>query len=314
MKSNRNAVFAAAPWLAAVVLVIHGPGQCARAQDTNFNFQATNPAAAQKRGADADYELGRRYAIGLGVPQDYIKAVKYLRQSADQGYAPAQTGLGSCYAHGLGVKQDYAAAVEWYRRAAAQGDPLAQYGMGYAYAYGKGVATNFDQAVQWWQKSAEHGQVYAQSALGRLYFQGEGPGDTNHINYAASAKWLRLAAEQGYVPAMNTLGFLYQSGLGVGQEWTEAVRWYRCAAEQGDANAQANLGLMYEDGHGGLPHDKVQAYKWLLLSAAQGNAEGRHDVFEFKSHQSITPEQTAEAERLAAEFRARTNHPAENRN
>jgi hypothetical protein len=203
-------------------------------------------------------------------------------------------------------------AVHWYRKAATQGDALAQYCLGYACANGKGMPTNFDVAVQWWQKAAEQGQVYAQNALGQFYFHGEGPGDTNHVNYVESAKWLRKAAEQGYVGAMNTLGFQYQDGLGVGQNYREAVKWYRRAALKGDGMAQANLGLMYEDGNGGLPLDKVQAYKWFLLSAEQGNFMGRHSVWEYNLHHVLTPEQIAEAQRMVAEFHAqtRTNTPS----
>ncbi len=81
------------------------------------------PAAAAGGDPKAEYFLGQHYAVGKGVPTDYTKAVEFLRQSANQGYAPAQTALGSCYAHGDGVKQDYAEAMQWYRKAAAQGEP-----------------------------------------------------------------------------------------------------------------------------------------------------------------------------------------------
>lgn len=69
---------------------------------------------------------------------------------------------------------------------------------------------------------------------------------------------------------------------------------------------------MYEDGDGGLPRDLVQAYKWFLLSAGQEDAGGRHDLMEMDWHHALTPEQTAEAKQLAAEFR--TNGPAVNSN
>ena len=108
--------------------------------------------------------MAQRCAHGVGVPRDYMKAVAYLRRSANQGYAPAQTSLGSCYAHGLGVKQDYGEAVRWYRKAAVRGDSLAEYSLGYAYAHGKGVTKDVEAAIKWWQKSAEQGQVYAQNA------------------------------------------------------------------------------------------------------------------------------------------------------
>src|SRR5690348_6690482 len=151
----------------------------------------TAVAAAAKGDPRAEFFLARHYTDGRGVPRDYARAVEYLRRSADQGYAPAQTGLGSCYAHGQGVKQDYAEAVRWYRQAAAQGDSLAEYSLGYAYAHGKGVPQDVDTALKWWRKSAGRGQVYAQNALGQLFFRGEHPGDTNHMNYAEAVQWLR---------------------------------------------------------------------------------------------------------------------------
>jgi len=264
----------------------------------------TARAAADKGDPRAEFFLGRHYADGLGVPKDYVKAVTYLRQSASQEYAPAQTSLGSCYAHGLGVKQDYVEAIRWYRKAAAQGDPLAEYSLGYACAHGKGAPQDIDAALEWWRKSAEQGQVYAQNALGQFYLHGEHPGDTNHINYTAAVKWLRQAAEQDYAPAMSTLGSMYQYGVGVGHDWQEALRWNRRAAELGDATAQDNLGQMYENGNAGLSRDLVQAYKWFWLSQQQGNVGGRHDVIEIELHQALTPAQIDEAKRMAAQFQA----------
>jgi TPR repeat protein len=273
------------------------------AADEAFTLDTARTAAA-KGDPRAEFFLARHYADGLGVPRDYIKAETYLRQSADQGYAPAQTGLGSCYAHGLGVKQDYVEAVRWYREAAVQGDSLAEYSLGYAYAHGKGVSSDIEVALKWWHQSAEQGQVYAQNALGQFYLQGEQPGDTNHVNYGEAVRWLRKAAGQDYAPALGTLGFMYQYGVGVEQDWPQALQWNRRAAELGDPAAQDNLGQMYENGNAGLHHDLVQAYKWFWLSGQQGNPGGKHDVMEIETHHALTPGQIAEARRLATEFQA----------
>jgi TPR repeat protein len=53
------------------------------------------------------------------------------------------------------------------------------------------------------------------------------------------------------------------------RDYTTAVRLNRPLAEQGDANAQYNLGVFYDNGLG-VPQDKVRAYMWFNLSAAQG--------------------------------------------
>jgi TPR repeat protein len=54
---------------------------------------------------------------------------------------------------------------------------------------------------------------------------------------------------------------------------TEAVRWWRLAADKGFAPAQHSLGKILSGGGQGIRSDKIQAYMWLALSAAQGNEE-----------------------------------------
>jgi tetratricopeptide (TPR) repeat protein len=66
--------------------------------------------------------------------QAYQQALEPLREAADLGYAPAQTGIGNAYFAGKGVKQDYSAAIEWWKKAAAQGDSLAQNNLAWLYA------------------------------------------------------------------------------------------------------------------------------------------------------------------------------------
>jgi uncharacterized protein len=50
----------------------------------------------------------------------------------------------------------------------------------------------------------------------------------------------------------------------------EAVKWYRKAAEQNNSAAQCNLGAQYGSGEG-VAKDYVEAYRWRLLAAAQGD-------------------------------------------
>jgi TPR repeat protein len=66
------------------------------------------------------------YTNGIGLPQDYNKAVHWIQKSADQGDAEAQAALGYMYAKGQGVPQDNAEAVHWYSKAADQGNPKAK--------------------------------------------------------------------------------------------------------------------------------------------------------------------------------------------
>ena len=145
---------------------------------------------------------------------------------------------------------------------------------------------------------AAKGEAWAQSFLGLSYKNGEGVPK----NDAEAVKWFRLAAAQGNANAQHNLGVMYAQGQGVVQDYVEAVKWYRLAAAQGNANAQYNLGLMYGKGQG-VPMDDVRAHMWFNLAAVTGNADAvkNRDI----AAKNMTPQQMAEAQKLARECQAR---------
>jgi uncharacterized protein len=159
---------------------------------------------------------------------------------------------------------------------------------------------DYTTALRLWRPLAEQGDARAQIGVAAMYDQGLGvPQD-----YAEAAKWYRLAADQGNPDAQNVLGTMYQGGLGVPQDFADAVKWYRLAAEQGQALAQNSLGALYSKGIG-VPQDYVQAHMWLNLAASHSEAEDRdravHDRDLLAS--IMTPEQIAEAQKLAREWK-----------
>ena len=91
------------------------------------------------------------------------------------------------------------------------------------------------------------------------------------------------------------------------RDYATALRLVRPLAEQGDANAQYNLGVFYDNGLG-VPQDKVRAYMWLNLSAAQGR-EGAA-AFRDLIARRMTPAQIAEAQKLAREWKPNTQSPS----
>jgi TPR repeat protein len=91
------------------------------------------------------------------------------------------------------------------------------------------------------------------------------------------------------------------------RDYATALRLIRPLAEQGDANAQYNLGVFYDNGLG-VPQDKVRAYMWFNLSAAQGR-EGAA-AFRDLIARRMTPAQIAEAQRLAREWKPNMQSPS----
>jgi TPR repeat protein len=84
------------------------------------------------------------------------------------------------------------------------------------------------------------------------------------------------------------------------RDYATALRLIRPLAEQGDATAQYNLGVFYDNGLD-VPQDQVSAYMWFSLSAAQGK-EGAA-TFRDLIARLMTPEQIAEAQKLAREWK-----------
>lgn len=167
-------------------------------------------------------------------------------------------------------------------------------------AIGKG---DYAAALQLLRPLAEQGDVRAQFNLAVMYAEGEGvPRD-----YKQAAMWYRKAAEQGDANAQTLLGAMYADGKGVTQDYVQALGWFRKAAGQGVPKAQFILGLMYRDGTG-APEDYVQAHLWLNLAAARFPAaqeDDRNAARQVRDRvaKKMTPEQIAEAERLAREWK-----------
>jgi S1-C subfamily serine protease len=80
----------------------------------------------------------------------------------------------------------------------------------------------------------------------------------------------------------------------------EAVKWFRKAAEQGYAVAQNELGAAYFNGDG-VPQDYVEAHMWFNLASAQGHKSAKENLPIVE--QSMTPQQIAQAQQLAREFK-----------
>ena len=136
--------------------------------------------------------------------------------------------------------------------------------------------------------------------MGVMYADGLGvPQD-----YAEAMKLYRLAAEQGNARAQANLGVMYGRGLGVPQDYAEAVKWYRLAAERGKVRAQFKLGVMYADGQG-VAQDYAEAHKWVNLAAAQSQGDKQKKYSEARDTiaKKMTPQQIAEAQRLAREWK-----------
>ena len=114
---------------------------------------------------------------------------------------------------------------------------------------------------------------------------------------------LRASAEQGNEDAQFYLGVRYSNGQGILQDHDEAIRWFEHGAEQEDTRAMASLGLKYQEGVG-VRQDYVQAHLWTNLAASRRTGETQKLLVWYREHaaKQLTPDQLAEAHRLAREW------------
>lgn len=107
----------------------------------------------------AQYYLGKLYANGAAVPQDYIEAAILYKKSMQHGNARAQGALAHLYREGWGVEQDSAQSQRLYAEIhnnAKKGNPRAQFALGLLYQSGGGpIKKSRKKARHWLTKSAK---------------------------------------------------------------------------------------------------------------------------------------------------------------
>lgn len=150
-----------------------------------FNPQPKDPKIIEL--GDGNYEKGfRAYNAG-----DY--AVAYELLSTETRYSVVKATLGFMFFSGLGVIQDYSKALEWFIEAAQQGNVVAQKNVGTIYAGGYGVPRDYREAARWYLMAAENNDAVMQKRLADMYILGLGvPADK-----LEAVKWYRRASENG---------------------------------------------------------------------------------------------------------------------
>lgn len=128
------------------------------------------------RGLGLLLALGIFSSVPTGLMADQLtdrfEAAKTL---AEQGEADAMYNLGQMYELGMGVADDRKKAYEWYQKAAEKDHPDAAYQMGYAFYWGKaGRKKDRSRAFQWFQQAAEQGNRAAMPYLSKMLALGQG--------------------------------------------------------------------------------------------------------------------------------------------
>lgn len=126
------------------------------ASSTNESAQAAIKAYCE----GGKYLLGRDLtASGQPVKMDPVLAFQNTLAAAQEGYVPAEAAVGMLYAVGKGVPQNYVEAANWWTKAAEAGHVLAATNASMVYRGVPGVPADTAKAEQWAKFAAEHSPV-----------------------------------------------------------------------------------------------------------------------------------------------------------
>ncbi|KAG7589666.1 F-box domain [Arabidopsis suecica] len=103
-------------------------------------------------------------------PSNPKEAMKWLKQSAENGYVRAQYQLALCLHQGRVVKTNLLEASKWYLKAAEGGYVRAMYNISLCYSVGEGLPQNRKLARKWMKRAADHGHSKAQFEHGLALF------------------------------------------------------------------------------------------------------------------------------------------------
>jgi len=224
--------------------------------------------AANQGYAPAEYELGRIYLYGRGIPVDYAQALVWERKAAEQGDPRAQRDLAFMYERGFGVAADPAQAAEWNRKAAMQGNAEAQLHLAKGLDKGVGVSQDAEQARQWYAKAAQQEQPAAQLELAR---QSAGQG-----NCPVAVHWYEEAAGHGQTQAMYELGRLYLSKCGPDKD--KAFRWFTIGARFGSQESKAEADKLVQTLSAAQKRrDELRAAEWIKEHPGSGKEEDEEE-------------------------------------
>lgn len=255
---------------------------------------------------------------GKGVAKDAEKAFDLYLEAAEKGFVTAMANVAEMYLSGEGTAKDEKAAVAWYTRAATAGLSLAQVKLADMYDQGIGVERDPARSRALLERAARNGYGPARTRLEAMGVPVAGsapapsPTTTN-----PDEPW----PHAGRVPATRPQGRLSPGSpmrLGVGAAMpaedltlmnagfeayaannkAQAFTAWRQVAARGNPEAQLRVGLLYEMGEG-TGQDMIEAYRWLKLSAQQGQPQAVEELRHVSA--AMAPSERAIAESLANE-------------
>jgi TPR repeat protein len=153
---------------------------------------------------EVQFRVGFAYEHIVSEP-NYVEAFNWYAMAAEGSHMEAIYHLGLLYEKGLGISQDYQKAIQLYNDAGHLGSDKALHQLGVAYCDGNGVNFDPSKAIEYYTLSANLGNPEYQCLLGRLYEEGQ----LVQKEPQEALKWYTKGYLQGYDDFSSNLYALY---------------------------------------------------------------------------------------------------------
>ncbi len=134
---------------------------------------------------------------------------------------------------------------------------------------------DYDKAFELYSEEAAEGNVLAIYEIADLYRRGLSDGDDKSGEYysAALAGFIEIeqTAEKMKPYLRYRIGRMYYDGYGTEQDFSEAFKWLELSAQDGNHLSEYTIAKMYRDGLG-TDRDLTKAAEWFGKAVEGGNA------------------------------------------
>ena len=239
----------------AAILTEHGRGTEASLEEAMHLYQRV----ARRGSREAKFRLGYH----LTQTDEVAQGVKYIREAADGGSAPAMFEYGMMFLHGVSVDEDVAVGTDWRQRSVEAGYVRAAFALAIHYSRPSCDEREMELAVKMASHAAGEGHSLAQDLLGQFYLMGIGVEPDVHMAFEC----FLAASSQGVLSSKRDLGILLEAGRGCDQDVSRSVDLFRECSDAGDSTSLFRLALLHARGAGGLAVDLKLGRKMMRESA-----------------------------------------------
>ncbi|EAC2143748.1 sel1 repeat family protein [Salmonella enterica subsp. enterica] len=215
--------------------------------------------------------------------------VPACQQTAKQGDASSQYNLGRMYFFGEGVPQNYDIAKQLWKQASVQGNPQGQNALGTIYYFDKGVQQqNIELAKSLFMQAAQQGEYKGILNLDKMVNNRDAT-DQDVIAavvdfrrfHQENKKQLEQQSDSGNADASYKLSLMYTDDEIVKYDPEKKIHYLEKAAKQGNASAQYEIGYFYSGGRYGFKLDREKARNYFIQADKQGNSDAAYSLYDY---------------------------------